>query len=275
MTIKRAYIEITNQCNLHCTFCVNHNRPSKYMSLEQFKFIANQVLLITPHLYLHVQGEPLLHPYLDQILDYCDLKKAKVQLVTNGSLLDRHPDLLNHSSLRKISISLHSLDFQDKNIQDFLNPILSLIDQIPLKKERFLELRFWTMNHLGKKSSQALEFLKNKYSFTPTKKKLSFQLKNQVFINFDEKFEWPTVRNNNSAYGTCIGGKSMIAILSDGTLTPCCLDCNGEINFGNILDTPLNELLHSSKFNSFITELKNNKLIEPLCQKCTYRNRFY
>ena len=27
MNIQRAYVEITNLCNLHCDFCAGHHRP--------------------------------------------------------------------------------------------------------------------------------------------------------------------------------------------------------------------------------------------------------
>jgi len=65
---KRVYIEITNRCNLNCSFCRPHQRKLEEMSTEQFAFILKQLQGLTQHLYLHVKGEPLLHSQLDKLL---------------------------------------------------------------------------------------------------------------------------------------------------------------------------------------------------------------
>ena len=42
------------------------------MSIDEFEHIIKQIKDISSYIYLHVQGEPLLHPYFDQILTICD-----------------------------------------------------------------------------------------------------------------------------------------------------------------------------------------------------------
>ena len=120
--IKRVYIEITNVCNLSCSFCKKNSRPSRFLSIEEFLYIIQQVKPVTDYIYLHVQGEPLLHPQLEDIFLLCDRVGMHVQLVTNGTFLSRYPYLYNHPSLRKISFSLQSVEYQHSaDIKEYMN----------------------------------------------------------------------------------------------------------------------------------------------------------
>ena len=40
---KKVYIEITNVCNLSCSFCLPHNRKNRFMSFDEFKLILNKI----------------------------------------------------------------------------------------------------------------------------------------------------------------------------------------------------------------------------------------
>lgn len=42
MRFKKIYIEITNKCNLNCSFCIKDNRKIKEMSLEEFEKILKK-----------------------------------------------------------------------------------------------------------------------------------------------------------------------------------------------------------------------------------------
>ena len=66
----------------------------------------------------------------------------------------------------------------------------------------------------------------------------------------------------------------MIAILVDGSVIPCCLDTQACINLGNIFNESLLEILKTSRYLNLVNGFNENKLVEPLCQQCTYRNRF-
>ena len=67
--LKRVYLEITNVCNLSCSFCPGTKRPKRFLSPEEFHTLASRLAGHTEYLYLHVMGEPLLHPRLAEILD--------------------------------------------------------------------------------------------------------------------------------------------------------------------------------------------------------------
>ena len=66
--LKKAYLEITNLCNLSCAFCPGTRRPPGFLTPEDFSLLAGRLRPHTEYLYLHLMGEPLAHPQLEEIL---------------------------------------------------------------------------------------------------------------------------------------------------------------------------------------------------------------
>ena len=108
---SRAYVEITNVCNLACAFCPGTAREKRFMTPETFALLAGKLRPHTDFLYLPVMGEPLLHPQLAEILHICEELGFRVCLTTNGTLLpEKLPLLLESSAIHKVSVSLHSFE---------------------------------------------------------------------------------------------------------------------------------------------------------------------
>jgi radical SAM protein with 4Fe4S-binding SPASM domain len=101
-----------------------------------------------------------------------------------------------------------------------------------------------------------------------------FRLENQILIDFESYFEWPTLHNTTLTHNYCHGASSQIGILSDGRVVPCCLDSFGIVNFGNLKEDTLKDILNSSKAKNMIEGFKKSIAIEELCQKCRYKDRF-
>ena len=117
MNIQRAYVEITNLCNLHCDFCAGHHRPLMAMRTDDFAVAAKKLRAVTQYIYLHVMGEPLLHPELGKILDTCAQLDFRVCITTNGTLLPKKLDiLLACPALHKVAVSLHSFEGNHLNV---------------------------------------------------------------------------------------------------------------------------------------------------------------
>ena len=87
--LKRAYIEITNICNLACSFCPGTKRPGRMMSAAEFRRLAEKLRGHVKYIYLHVMGEPLLHPELEDILAAAGEMGFKVCITTNGTLVEK------------------------------------------------------------------------------------------------------------------------------------------------------------------------------------------
>ena len=111
---SRIYLEITNCCNLSCAFCPGTRRARRMLPAEEFRLLAGKLRPWTDYLYLHVLGEPLLHPQLAEILASAGELGFRVCLVTNGTLLaQRLGTLLAAPALHKLSVSLHSFEAND------------------------------------------------------------------------------------------------------------------------------------------------------------------
>lgn len=111
MPFSRVYLEITNCCNLACSFCPGTTRRAAFLTVAQFTHLAGALRGQTRFLYFHVMGEPLLHPDLPELLDVAGRMGFRVVLTTNGTLLPkRQRELLAAQALHKVSVSLHSFE---------------------------------------------------------------------------------------------------------------------------------------------------------------------
>ena len=272
---NRIYIEITNKCNLSCSFCKKSTRFLKEMSVSEFKETIYKVKEYTDNICLHVKGEPLLHSNLNEILNICDDNNISISLTTNGTLLKaKINDLIRHKSISKIHISLNA---EVNNLQH-LNDIFKAVSNF--QQDKIIIYRLWAQkeNKLDKKSTEIVEKLKEHYHLsTETVEKIKKEKNTKIDINKyvdkDYLFEWPTV-SNDKTNGFCEGLKSQLAILSDGTVTACCLDDDGLINLGNIFEEDLKDILEKEKTKKIIAGFRDNKCVEKLCQSCYYKNRF-
>lgn len=256
MRFKRVYIEITNICNLSCDFCLPHHRENKFMSFDEFKFILSQIKPYTKYIYLHVKGEPLLHPEFDTFVKYAYDNGFFINLTTNATLLSEHLNVTKY--LRQINISLHATNSSE---------IIKIAKQIT---DCIVCFRIWNIDE-NEETKQALE---NEFD-TKISSNENFTLSKNIFLSQKNKFEWPTLSSKaNQENKYCYGLISQLAILVDGTVTPCCLDNDGDIALGNIFTEELKDIITNEKSVKIINGFKNRIAVEELCKKCTFRNEY-
>ena len=97
---------------------------------------------------------------------------------------------------------------------------------------------------------------------------------NKILIDFDEYFQWPSLDSTHHSHATCYGLKNHIAILSSGTVVPCCLDSYGIINLGSLKNQKLKDILHSKRALDIVKGFQRDEAVEDLCQKCSFKDRF-
>ncbi len=259
---KKIYIEITNICNLSCSFCPNDNRQKEYMTIEKFNIILDKIKDYTDYIYLHVKGEPLMHPYINEFIELAYQKNFKTNITTNGTLIDK----LTNKNIRQINYSIQSTNDVEQ-ISTTIKKIRAFIKDTNI----YLSLRLWSeQSQLNNDLRQTLldEF---KIETIEDKKEVD----KNIFISIEKEFEWPDLNNENaSKRGYCYGLKDQLAILVDGTVVPCCLDHKGIINLGNIYQENLSTILESKHAQDIVSGFNNRQAVEELCQKCKFRNRF-
>lgn len=260
---NRIYIEITNVCNLNCDFCPITKRDKLFMNTSDFEKILIKIKDYTKHIYLHVKGEPLMHPELDIIIKLANKYGLNVNITTNARLLNDKLNIINSNNIRQLNISLHSFN----NIEE-ITELLNTIDKI---NNSYISLRLWN----NKDNSEVLKLLETHYNKKIEFTKNRFVLNDMVYLDKDILFEWPDInRGIITEYGTCKGAKNQLAILVDGTVVPCCLDNDGIINLGNIFKEDISDIINSNRYKKMIDGFNNNHLEEELCKKCGFRNRF-
>lgn len=273
---KKIYIEITNRCNLNCSFCGKNKRDYRDMSLSEFELVINKIKKYTDYIYLHVKGEPLLYSNLDSLLSICDNTNIKVNITTNGVFLkEKLSVLMNHFCIRQINISLHS----ENNKKSYFLDVFS--SGKILSTKMFISYRIWDLKDykLNKKSTEIVDKIIEFYNLSPVIVDKLYNDKNikiasNTFVNKENIFTWPDVDNDILVDGFCYGLKTHIAILSNGDIVPCCLDANGEIKLGNIFEDTLDVVLNGDTYKSLLKSFEDNKALHPLCKSCNFKNRF-
>lgn len=268
---RKVYVEITNICNMHCSFCPETKRVKATMSAEEFEQVAKQITPFTDYVYLHVKGEPLLHPNLKEILDICNKYNLKTNISTNGTLLSKKTELLKN--IRQLNVSLHSFENTNKDeLQKYLDGVLNSCDML-VKEGVIVRYKLWNDEN-GKDNEKIIQTLGKKYNtdIQNTSYNKDIKLSDNIFLSIKAPFKWPHMADENKEQGKCYGLRQQIAILVDGTVVPCCVDNNGEISLGNIFKTELEEILNSNRAQQIKKDFENNKCTHPLCQKCEYRN---
>ncbi len=260
---KKVYVEITNVCNLNCSFCIHNQRESIFMSKDHFKIILEKLKPYTKYLYFHVMGEPLIHPYINEFINMAS-DNYFVNITTNGYLIDK---IKNNKNIRQINISLHSFnDKYNKTLNEYLTDILEVTNI--LKEYTYINYRIWASNPYKKDIIKILEEYYNTTINGHTK------LSKNTFIDFDTEFFWPDLSNNYyNEIGTFYALKNHIAILVDGTIVPCCLDSKGSINLGNIFESSIEDIINSKRYQKMLINFKNNKRCEELCKHCNFLDR--
>lgn len=283
---KKIYIETTNVCNLNCNFCPKTSRKYEFMDEASFEKIIKSIKGYTDHVYFHLMGEPFLNKNLKRFLEISGDNGLKVNITTNGTLINEVKDvLINSASLRQINISLHSFEAND-NCKDFNEYIYNIIDYIKeasSKTNIICSLRLWNLDGKYKGNNNLnvdiFKLFEDEFNLDVNlneifKEKNSFKLKDRVYISMGEKFKWPSLKGEESEGRVfCYGLRDQIGILVDGTVVPCCLDSDGSIPLGNIFKEDLESIINSDRARSIYDGFSGRKAVEDLCKKCGFINR--
>lgn len=266
MMFKKIYIEITNICNLNCNFCLKTSREKKSLSMDEFKYILGELKPYTKYLYFHVLGEPLLHQNINEFIDEAS-NNFFVNITTNGYLIKN----IKSKNLRQVNISLHSFDEQyGKNLESYLNDIYTFANNF--KKSTYINYRLWVKN---KNFDEIINFLQLKYNCTINCFHANFKLDENIFLSFEDEFTWPenNLSDKKDYCGFCHALTDHVAILSNGTVVPCCLDGSGIIDLGNIFEEGFDEIVNGKKYVEMKNNLHNGIRNNLLCKKCNFMNK--
>lgn len=280
--LKKAYLEITNVCNLNCSFCPGTRRPAGFLSAGEFRRFGEKLRPYTKYLYLHLMGEPLLHPNLEELLAISGEFGFRVMITTNGTLLEEQGELLCVSpAVEKVSVSLHSFEGNREcgELEHYLNTCIRFAQKFSKAGKR-CALRLWNLDGedtrgVNSLNGTILRALEQAFPTPWREGRLGTTLAPNIFLEWGERFNWPDLyAPEEDRPSFCYGLRDQIGVLWDGTVVPCCLDHEGDIPLGSLREQTLEEILNSPRAKAIYNGFSQRKAREALCRRCGFSKRF-
>jgi MoaA/NifB/PqqE/SkfB family radical SAM enzyme len=276
--LDKIYLEITNVCNLDCTFCHKTLRAKKLMSEQAFDILLGKIEGKAKYLFFHLMGEPTLHPLLPRFIKAARTKGFLPVITTNGSLLIQKGESLLTALPHKISISLHAPEANPAFADEGYWEGCIRFAKEAASKGCIVALRLWNLGSTADNSS-ILSYLHEAFpgEWRDIRGGSSQRLSSKIFLEWGERFDWPDPALPACAPDAdrfCYGLRDQIGILVDGTVVPCCLDADANLALGNLFQSDLDTILVSPRSRAIYDGFTRRRAVEPLCRKCGYAKRF-
>ncbi|MDZ7722809.1 MAG: radical SAM/SPASM domain-containing protein [candidate division KSB1 bacterium] len=279
-------------CNLRCPLCVSGSgrirRPRGMMSLENYKTfikaVADRVVYIT----LYHQGEPYLHPKINEMVAFAKSYNLYVSTSTNAHFFDSSlkAKAVVNSGLDSMILSLDGVNpesYAHYRRGGDLHKVIDGIQQLIAAKKQlnsktpYLFLQFLVMKHNEKELGDIKELAK--------KLRVDRLLIKTVQVNsYEEAQEWLPADETYRRYdlgkekfivmrgkGACPRLWMTTLIDWDGTIVPCCFDKNAEYAMGCFTDAGIfNQVWTSESYQRFRQQVLKNRDAISLCRNCNY-----
>jgi GTP 3',8-cyclase len=149
--LRDLRISVTDRCNFRCTYCMPKDvfdasyKFLPHSSLLSFEEITRVARLFVAHGVRKLRltgGEPLLRKHVERLVEQLSALRTPegqpldITLTTNGSLLARKAQALKDAGLRRVTVSLDSLDdavFRRMNDVDF--PVADVLHGIRVAQQ--------------------------------------------------------------------------------------------------------------------------------------------
>ena len=250
-------------------------RKKQFIAVDKFCEIIHKIRPFTDYIYLHVLGEPLLHPNLDEMLTIAEENNLFVNLTTNGSLISLKKEMLKKHNIRLINISIHDIEenISAEKLDFYFDEVLSFAKES--SEKTYICLRLWNQekDEITSFNQLCLSKIKEKLNldknipFAQTKGN-GLKLLPNIYLQNERRFEWQHEKPNTNK--TCYALKDHIAILVDGSVVPCCIDADAHLRLGNIFSENLQDILNSEKALRINSGFLQKKAVEDYCKKCGF-----
>ena len=279
-------IDILGSCNLKCASCPHSledtDVPKGSMKLETFMKVFDKIISESPdisHVNLYSWGEPLLHPYVDKIIDYVHNKNVSVALSSNLSIkFENRIDKIIKSNPDYLKISLsgfypeaYNKTHEGGNI-DLVKRNLFLLRELIDKygSNTLVDINYHLYRDNSGKNLSQMKQLANKLGFILSETYALIMPLERVISHLDGSPDFQTKKLENNLLVTidegisasskyplkekqCPFRENQININSDLSIPVCCTvwERGENIVAKNYLDTNLNEInLNKSKVDT-------------------------
>ena len=270
-------VELTNACNLRCTFCPNKDmeRPRGFMVDTFYRGLIDQcVSLGVKDLCLSGTGEPMLHGQLSEFIGYAKTRGIEtVALITNGTLMSRDVsrELVRVGvDLVRVSIDAATVElYRELKPPGELSAVLSNADG--LRCERGNRNKPTIVAKFMVEAGNKGELAKFKRDWEPLVDKLLITFPHNWGGHVNVKAS-EQLRGNSP----CAMPFRHLVVLWDGRVPLCCLDGEGEMVLGNLRKSTLGEVWQGEAFQSVReSHLRGETNSLPLCRSCSFRDPWW
>lgn len=279
------HIEPTNMCNLRCVHCHHHNqkaitRPFGMMAMDMYKKIINEIAPLKCSITLDVNGEPLLHPQIIEMVAYAKDKGLYTSLLTNATRLTE--SVSQHLIDRGLDRIVFSFDGARKDVYEsirirsaFEPALLHVLAFIKLNHERGHHTHVCMSIILQKRTQMHIDEYRRYFSRLPVDK---IFVSNLLTLSGGsgacDEIDMAQLQSGAAEnWPVCRVPWEDLSVNWDGEVSPCPLDYNLAYSLGNIKDSSLQEMWNNEQLKQFRRAHleKNYRIIEtngPLCGSC-------
>lgn len=246
------------------------------MNQKTFGTLSEKLRGHTKFLYFHLMGEPLLHPELPELLDIANEKGFRVIITTNGTLLSEREEIVTKAALHRVNISLQSYEAnaRTQSLDSYIDACAAFAKALS-RADKLCSMRLWNGGGQEKLNADIICLLEKQFPTPWQHGQRNETMYDRVFLEKGELFDWPDMTAGDMGGDCfCYGLRDHVGILCDGTVVPCCMDHEGDMALGNLLEQSLDEIIASPRAKSVYDGFSRRTAVEELCRKCGYARRF-
>jgi len=279
-------ISLTDRCNLRCTYCMPEEgvalRPRKeFMTSEELIQIASNFVELGVKKIRITGGEPLIKKDFNNILNQLSNLGVEIFITTNGVLLHKYFQTLLKAGVKKINISLDTLNKHQFNlitrrdhfdlVYQNIDKAIDLFDEVKLNvvlikgKNDNEMLDFIRLTHQKKVNIRFIEYMPfdgNKWrkDLTVTQQEIDNLLSSEYGESCIKLKDEPNSTSKNFKIDKYIGTFGFINTITN----PFCDSCN---RIRLTADGKVKNCLFSTNEMNLLSPLREGKDIRPLILK--------
>lgn len=275
---KILNLEVTNFCNLNCPMCVaKDTREQGFLQLDLLKKIIkeNQKVLKNQSIWLHFNGEPLLHPQLFDVIKFLKQNGIKTRLSTNATLLTKKIAFkLAGAGLDYIVFSVDGAKKETyeeiRRGANFEEVERNILNFLKIKRKHSFstktQIQFIKMKENEKEIKDFIKkWRKTDINFINVKSFCSRTWRVQEIDRFEElkKLEKRIIKRP-----PCFYLWETLVILWNGEVIVCCQDLLGELKVGDVKKDTILAIWNNKKMQELRSKhLKGDFSMSP-CNRC-------